>query len=143
MKIKLIILTGLITISTSVMAIGPEYNKGEGLQHHTSCIPPTTRAENAEGVQIPITQAELDKGTVYLYQGGNIFTAGVLIGGPVDTDIFCNHDWNIDDYQSGQKFVFATVTDTDGRTSEVSVEGGPFSSVLPLMPPNAPIMTIQ
>lgn len=137
------LLIALAFASTQVLALGPEYNKGEGLVHSTACTPPTTRAENAEGIKIPITQAELDYATVYLYQGGNIFTKGTLLTDPVKTNIFCNWDINIDDYPSGQKFVFATVTDLQGRTSEVSLQGGPFSSVLPLMPPDAPIMITQ
>ena len=136
--IAIIILIGVFALTTAVMAEGPEYIKGQGSIHNTTCTPPTSRAPNADGVQVPLDLSELDHATVSLYAGGDLFTSGTLIDGPIDTDINCTHLWIIDDYPAGQKYVFATATDTDNRTSEVSVEGGPFSSLLPLMPPAPP-----
>lgn len=121
-------------------AEGPEYNKGENLTHTTTCTPPTFREVNADGVALPIAESDLSHATVSLYSGGDLFAAGTLVDGPYDTDIFCNYDWVIDNYPANQYYVFATETDTGGLTSKVSVEGGPFFSVLPIMPPAPPVM---
>lgn len=142
MKIKLIITSFLLASSFAAFAIGPEYEKGKGLTHAVSCTPPTLRAPNAEGVQLPLTNDELDYGTVYLYEGGDLFTQGTLLD-TQQTNIFCNWDLPVDNYPSGQMHLFATVTDTEARTSEVSIQGAPFYSFVILMPPNAPIMTTQ
>lgn len=136
---KLLLMLGLLAGSFAASAAGPEYEKGKGLTHAVSCTPPTTRAPNADGVQVPLTNDELANATVYLYQGGDLFTLGTLLDTQT-TNIFCNWDLPVDNYPSGQMHVFATVTDTDGRTSEVSPEGGPFMSFVILMPPGAPTM---
>jgi hypothetical protein len=142
---RVVVLTTLIflvsgLVSFGVMAEGPEYEKGQGLVHNTSCTPPTTRAPNADGEQLPITEAELDHADVTLYSGGDLFTAATLVEGPVQTDIFCNHSWSVDNYPADQYYVFATITDTEGRESEISLKGGPFSSFVTVMPPAAPVM---
>lgn len=136
--IRLLVAAAIILGVGSAFAVGPDYEKGNGLSHTTSCTPPLTRAPNAEGVQVPITEAELDHADVSLYFGGDLFTAGTLVSGPIQTDIRCGHSWAIDTLQTGQHYVFATITDTDGRESEISLEGGPFSLSLPIMPPSAP-----
>ncbi len=136
--ITLLLALFVTMLMSSVRAEVPVYVKGQGEVHNTSCTPPTHRAVNADGVQVEITEAELANGTLYLYRGGDIFTTGILVVGDIVTDIRCNHAWQIDALPADEYYVFATVTDTDGRTSEVSLEGGPFSSLLPLMPPAAP-----
>ena len=128
----------LMILPLLAVAEGPDYEKGTGVTHGTSCTPPTHRAANVEGVAVPLTNEELDFASVSLYTGGDLFNAGTLVAGPVKTDIFCANNWRIDAYPTGQYYVFATITDTGGRTSEISVEGGPFSSSLPLMAPGAP-----
>lgn len=143
MNIKLIIIGAILAISASVAnAEGPEYEKGKGLTHAVSCIPPTTRAANAEGIEVPLTNDELAYGTVYLYKSGGLFNSETLLD-TKQTNIFCNWDLPVDNYPSGQMHLFATVTDNDNRTSEVSINGAPFFSFVILMPPNAPIMVTQ
>lgn len=136
----LAVMTFALAFPIFAFAAGPSYDKGKGLSHTTSCSPPLFREVNAEGVALPITEAELSNATVTLYSGGDLFTSGTPVDGPYDTDIFCGYDWFIDSYPANQYYVFATITDNGGLTSKISVEGGPFFSVLPLMPPAPPAM---
>ena len=139
--IALILAAVIATLySVAVIAEGPVYEKGQGLTHTTSCTPTTHRAPDPDGNQATITLEELKNGEVALYEGGSIFEAGTPVSGPHTTDIYCGHVWNIDDFPSGQYYVFGWEYDTEDRKSAISVEGGPFSSSWPTMPPAAPVM---
>lgn len=137
-----ITLLTLLSIAMAVHAEGPAYEKGSNLLHSTTCTPPTSREPDAEGTVVPILPSELVGTTLSLYKGGGLFTTGTLIESGVAADIYCTHNWQIDDYASGQYYVFATITDTENRTSRLSVSGGPFSSFVVLMPPSPPVINV-
>jgi hypothetical protein len=137
MKIKLIIATILFAASTTAMAVGPVLEQIPGSTKTISCDPPTTRAPNSEGVQVPITIEELDFSTI------TVINEDTTIAETATADVFCGRVLKLDEMSPGQYKIVATVTDTDNRESALS-DPYYFLLIPTVQPPNAPTgITLQ
>ena len=135
MKIKLAI--ALLVLSTPALAIGPVLEKVPGATKTVSCDPPTSRAPNSEGVQVPLTIDELDYSTVIVTNEDTTITT------TANADVFCGRVLKLDEMAVGQYKIVATETDKDGRTSALS-DPYYFLLIPTVQPPNAPTgITLQ
>jgi hypothetical protein len=130
------LLIALAFASTQVMAVGDVYEQGVSTPKTLNCTPPTTRAVNADGVEVPLDPANPDDNITTIVTTKNVTTNITEV---VNADAECTRVYDFDAMSTGQYEVNVEAVDESifQRTS-VASETLYFLVQPQTMPPNAP-----
>ena len=121
----------LMALSTTAFAVGDVYEKGTTTPKTLTCTPPTTRAANEAGEELPIT------GTITSVITTKNVTTGITETSNADAN--CTTVYDIDSLSVGQYEVTAqAVEDNIFERASISSETLYFLVQPQTMPPNAP-----
>jgi hypothetical protein len=92
------LLIALAFASTQVMAVGDVY-EGVSTPKTLNCTPPTTRAVNADGVEVPLDPANPDDNITTIVTTKNVTTNITEV---VNADAECTRVYDFDAMSTGQ-----------------------------------------